>query len=106
MSAGAVFDSCIYVPGDGWDGFSSENEMTARKEYRCCECQQVIPRGSRYVRISGRCGDSFFKRAMCTTCHNISKSLFPDGHELGTMWDEINFAFCSEGECICHSSVT
>ena len=58
-----------------WKGFSEQKcqfwideERTARKEHVCCECNQRIPKGSRYFHIAGKWDNRFDAFDICLDC--------------------------------------
>jgi hypothetical protein len=58
---------CMVDYGDGWKVFRAE-QRTARKEYRCYECNRVIEPGERYEFATGITNDGYDKWSVMHTC--------------------------------------
>ena len=70
-----------------WCSFSNEREITARQEYRCCECDGVIAVGQKYVYgVSKWEVAGFGWRRMCLQCQKDWEELldraYENGHDL------------------------
>lgn len=68
----ASFCSCEY----DWDdppSFWDSREVSARKEYKCCECGATIVVGERHEYVVGKWDGHFDTYRSCATCARIRK---------------------------------
>lgn len=82
--------TCCPLSGDG-DGpsCSTSTRPKARKEYRCCECQETIAVGSVYERIKGIWDGIASTFKTCLSCAEIRDHFACDGATLGYLWRDL-----------------
>lgn len=83
--------SCVYVGDYEEADFYSASLRRARKEYRCCECDDTILPGDLHEYVCGRWDGLFATYRTCARCVNIRADYFPDGWLFGSMaesWQE------------------
>jgi len=74
-------------------------EVTARKEYFCIECGEVIKVGEKYQKIKGRCCDSWGTYHTCLPCSRIVKDYCaPIGALREILWDALKFDYVTGEE--------
>lgn len=81
---------CIEADFDGPNDFSSVAIVRARKDHRCCECHQVIAKGSQYHRFSGKFDGDMFTETTCLPCSEIREAFSCGGWVAGALWEEMN----------------
>jgi hypothetical protein len=80
---------CISGSADGdMPEFSSSQEVKARKDHKCCECGDVIPRGTVYERFSGKWDGTVQTYRTCLACAEIRASLCCDGWTYTMLWED------------------
>lgn len=84
-------DVCIDMDGDFCSGrdFYSEKMVTARKPHRCCECGDVIERGQRYERATGKSDDTMWSESTCAPCAEIRDAFVCGSWLYGRLWESI-----------------
>lgn len=67
-----------------------EREPIARKEYKCCECGGIIPKGQKYERIKGKWEGDFETYKTCLICAEI-RNVLSDGNavQFGMLWSDV-----------------
>lgn len=75
--------------------------VTARKKYRCYECERPIVAGQRYERVVGKwdgCADS---HTTCLDCVALAEA-FGDGNRFhGALWEELTEQLLPEMSTAC-----
>lgn len=67
---------------------------TARKEHRCCECEEAIPIGVRYEYISMLFDGSWDTFRLCLSCQEIGKHFAcGNGRVICTLWNDLEENF-------------
>jgi hypothetical protein len=61
---------------DGQASFSKEDIVKARKEYKCCECGDVIKIGEKYEKFRGKFEGGFSEYKTCLICKEIRDHIF------------------------------
>lgn len=82
---------------DDYNGFVSTEDRKARKEWHCCECNELIPVGAVYLYCSGMNDGSFFKDRTCARCKSIADQLFGDRY-IGSLMDDLEESIYSGQE--------
>ena len=79
---------------DGYDGVDVYHriERKARKEHKCYECGDIIPKGKLYERISA-CDGTWTNMNLCKICRAIIDDFLCGFHPFGGVYEE----FC---ECM------
>lgn len=81
---------------DGSPEFYSVTNPKARKEYKCCECRRVIPKGTVYERSSGKFDGALYSDKTCLDCVDV-RTVFSCGEvppAPGCLWQEMrDYAF-------------
>jgi hypothetical protein len=67
--------------------------VTARKEYKCGECDDVIKKGDVYEYVKGLWEGYWETHRTCKTCVAIRDDLFHCGFAYGTLWEELREHF-------------
>jgi hypothetical protein len=79
---------------DGGDGdtaqFSTITHVKARKEHKCCECGDVIPKGTIHERVVGKWYDKIDTYRTCPPCEEIRRALCCDSWTFTMLWEEFN----------------
>lgn len=82
-------DVCMTADYDGSTEFCRESTHRARKEYRCCECRDVIAVGAKYEYVSGKFEGEFYTLKTCLLCVEIRHAFYCGGWMLETLWDDM-----------------
>lgn len=70
--------------------FYSDKMVKGRKEHKCCECFETIPKGTVHHRITGKWEGDIDTFRTCPRCKAIRDDHSSGGgYTLGTMWEEI-----------------
>lgn len=89
-----MFKACICVDNEGPNAdVFQERIVVARKEHRCNECHEVIPKGSRYEHVRGLWEGYWETWKTCIPCRNVRNSLFSCGFSYGMIWEDVREAF-------------
>lgn len=97
--------SCIYVGDYEHPECYNNREVTARKEYQCCECGKKILPSHKYRYITGKWEGNWDVYKMCAICDEIIDAFFCEGFLFGYLheylWEHV-FDFQGEiaGECL------
>jgi len=67
----------------------SETEVTARKPWKCCECHQLIPVGTRHEAASGIWQGTWDTQRTCLPCAQIRKDYCACGWVYGGLEEAI-----------------
>lgn len=90
---------CVYMSDDGDRAtFSETTRPIARREHKCYECGEVIPRGAKYERVSGLWDREMSTFKTCLTCVEIRNELCCDGWVYGFLWEAIDEYFGEGGK--------
>lgn len=85
---------CVYTSYDGDAGeFVSTAVRKARKEYKCCECHELIKKGDQYERVAGKWETSLQTYRTCLACSEIREAFCCDGWIYGSLWEDFTEAF-------------
>ena len=68
--------SCECYDGEAPSVFK-QRIVTARKPHKCCECKDVIPKGTKYERITGLWDGKWDEFKMCIGCSRIREHICP-----------------------------
>lgn len=60
----------------------------ARRERWCCECQSIIPRGTKYELTNGLWDGEWSSFLTCLACVEVRERLDLDCHAFGDLYDE------------------
>lgn len=82
-------DVCLDMCYEDYNQFYSEEERTARKSHRCCECGETIHPGARYEHVSGKSDGRVWTSKTCVNCRDVRKALVCGGWIFGQLWEEI-----------------
>ena len=82
-------DVCLDHDADCSNDFYRESIPTARKPYKCCECGDVIPVGSKYQRASGKSEGDVWTAKTCIICADIRKAFVCGSWIFGQLWESI-----------------
>lgn len=86
--------ACIYNANEGdLAEFSAKSEVTARKDHRCCECGDVISKGTRYERTVGKWERKVQTFKTCLPCAEIRRAFCCEGWTYGLLWEDANEEF-------------
>lgn len=77
-------DEDNYDPAEIFD----EEIRTARKEYKCCECNSVIQKGQKYQYVHGMWGGEWSTFKTCIPCATIRKQIFCSW-TYGYLWSDL-----------------
>lgn len=83
--------ACIdsgYDDEGGWSFEPKETYPTAKKNWKCCECNRQIPKGEKYYCLTGKWHGEFFVERMCFDCRSVTEHLFC-GFTFGQVWEEL-----------------
>jgi hypothetical protein len=70
--------SCDCYGDDGnMAEFFNDKIVTARKEYKCCECYHPIKKGEKHWSISAKWSGDFWHGRICLICEHIRKEFSP-----------------------------
>lgn len=72
---------------------STSTVRTARKDHRCYECHEVIPKGSRYEYASGIWDGSPSAFKTCLSCVEIRNHFGCEGWIYGQLWSDLEENF-------------
>jgi hypothetical protein len=80
---------CISGGDDGDPAeFCHTEHPKARKAYKCCECGDVIPKGSIYERVTGKWYDAIDVYRTCAPCEEIRRALCCEGWTYTMLWED------------------
>ena len=103
-----MFDSCICIDVDCEEAdLFTEQIVTARSRYKCCECGVTINPGDQHECANGKWHGDFDTFRTCLACMNVRDSLMECGWYYGQLWETIHNSICisqSESDdeyCIC-----
>lgn len=84
-----MINECLDMGGDGEaPEFFNQKIVKARKQYRCCECRQIIPQGEVYERTSGKWNAEIMTYKTCKICAKIRKDFFCQ-YVFEQLWEEL-----------------
>lgn len=68
-----------------------ENTRTARKDHTCCECNDRIKKGRKYIDLNGLWEDEWHAYKMCSFCHQTMLDSMDilssyDAPNIGELW--------------------
>lgn len=103
-----MVDCGVCIGGGDWDEspeFYVWEYPKARKEYKCCECDRTIERGSQYERYTDKFDGSINTVKTCMDCSHIRNGLTCEGGALppfGELWSEVisNFPQLKSTACL------
>jgi hypothetical protein len=81
--------SCSWYDGDSAD-VCTVKVVKGRKEYKCCECDDVIVKGERHEYVRMLYDGSWSTYRTCIPCVNIRKDLWCGSSPIGCIRNEIN----------------
>jgi len=87
---------CPLSGGDDADHpkFFTQERVVARKDHRCSECGETIPKGDKYERVTGLWGDSIDTFKTCLSCVEIRDHFAcGNGFIFGQVWEDIENNF-------------
>lgn len=94
---------CVYFDGDTAEVFEQDNRK-ARKDYKCCECDRQIAKGSLYQFCKMLFEGEWSTYRTCLPCAEIRKAFSCEGECLGgVFWDEMEELFRDievSGDCL------
>ena len=79
---------CSIEDGDGPE-FCHDKIVKARKEHRCCECDEPIKPGQKYEYTAGLWDGYFCVYKTCMTCVRIREDFCPCGWAYGMLQETI-----------------
>ena len=88
--------TCCPLEGGDWDvmpAFSSTSTPRAKQEHICCECRDVIPKGAKYQRTSGKWDGSMDTYKTCLSCVEIRDHFACNGFMYGQLWQDLRKNF-------------
>ena len=65
--------------------FYSEKIVKAKKEHKCCECREIIPKGQKYHRASGKWDGEMRSYKTCLPCMRIRDDYCKYGFVFGEL---------------------
>lgn len=70
--------SCVIdIDHDSYScSFIHTENPVARKEHRCCECGDIIRKGDKYEKVTGKWEGDFIQYKTCMICVEIRDKLF------------------------------
>lgn len=86
-------NNCCCIQVDDGPEFSSEQLQRARKPHVCGECQEAIPVGALYERVSGVWDGQFRTYKTCARCANIRDEYFACGWYYTQLVDDFRECF-------------
>lgn len=80
----------------GWDSGCADMEgvefrnVTAKRAYRCCECQRVMPAGEEHEHVDGKWDGEYQSYRFCLVCSEI-QTVFSCGQDrlFTALWDDM-----------------
>ncbi len=87
--------SCdVCIGSDNYDDratFERTETPVARKVYRCGECREPIPVGTRYSKTVGKWDGDLLTLRQCLMCSEIQRVFScGEGFTYGTLWDDMD----------------
>jgi hypothetical protein len=82
-------DVCVEMDYDGSNEFYNEATRTAAKPHQCCECHEVIPKGSQYEYVSGKSDGYFWTAKTCVLCAEIRIAFCCGSWQFGRLWESV-----------------
>jgi hypothetical protein len=82
-------DVCLSHDYDGDSSLYREGFSRARKEYRCCECGDVILLRELYQWATGKHGSGMFRVQTCSVCAEIRAAFVCGSWIFGELWESI-----------------
>jgi len=76
--------NCSVDYGD-FPEFFREEFPTAKKQYKCCECNEIIKPGQKYHKAVGKWDGVLTTYRTCWSCHTIRRDYCPDGYAFGEL---------------------
>ena len=82
--------NCIEIDPDSVESpaFHDVRIMRAKRDYRCCECGQIILSGERYERAVGKWDGEIDTFRTCLPCSRIRKDFFCT-YSYTQMWEDL-----------------
>lgn len=87
-------DSCCCIDFDGYNDVCDSSVVKARKQHKCCECDNSIEVGSIYKRTSVLFDGSWSKYKTCARCANVASEFMKCGYHFGGLTED--FEDCYE----------
>jgi len=94
---------CSCTVGDDYDGdegmkWGVREVMRAGKDHKCCECREIIKKGSPYF-YHTLFGDSHIENMkICNDCQSVIWQFFSSGWMFETIWDTLGDYICYNWE--------
>ena len=84
-----MFEECSCEYGDGeYAEVSIYRERAGRKDWTCCECDEVIPRGVVHHYLKSLYDGAWTEDRWCDRCQRIRKDAAPCA-PVGGLWEEL-----------------
>ena len=85
-----MFEACECEWGGDADPIEMPCHTTpkARKEWKCCECHEMIPVGTVHHKLTGRFEGEWFEERWCALCDRIRKDAAPCA-PIGMLYEEL-----------------
>jgi hypothetical protein len=95
-----MFDNmCVCREHEGdMPEFCHDKMVTAYKEHRCCECNEVIKKGDRYELTRGKWDGRFGTYKTCRVCAAIRKDFMSCGWTYGQLWEDLRESLAEKNE--------
>ena len=87
---------CVYEYADHGPEFSCTTFPVAAKEHECCECGEVISKGTKHEVVKGKWDGYFSQHRTCMACKNVRDNMMSCGWVYGELWHDIRQAFEDE----------
>jgi len=63
--------------------------IVGRKDHKCCECDEIIPKGTEHEIAKGLFEGAWFEYRTCRVCLSVRNHLFKCGWNHSCMWEDI-----------------
>lgn len=81
----------------GYDEYADVSDtrvgVRGRKDYKCCECRRVIPKGVPHENVKHLYEGGWSSVRTCDLCRHVRDSLFKGGCAFGELWESVQEAY-------------